>query len=79
MKTDLPDLTKEEIRRYRMMLHQALFCELEGQNLPSSAALLKQLIDYQKWLCKSHGPDSWFWARLSLKETINKAKLYSRM
>ncbi|GJQ81199.1 hypothetical protein Trydic_g23367 [Trypoxylus dichotomus] len=63
MRTDLPNLTKEEIRRYRMMLHQALFCELEEQNLPSSAALLKQLIDYQKWLRKSHGPDSWFWAR----------------
>lgn len=46
-----------------MPLHQALFCELEEQSLPSSAALLKQLIDYQKWLRKSHGPDSRIWAR----------------
>ncbi|KAK9704568.1 hypothetical protein QE152_g27799 [Popillia japonica] len=63
MREDLPVLTKEQIRRYRMPLHQALFCELEEKDLPSSAALLHQLIDYQKWLRKSHGPDSRIWAR----------------
>lgn len=58
-----------------MPLHHALFAELEEQSLPSSAAFLKQIIDYQKWLRKSHGPDSRIWARPRLRncpEILNK-------
>ncbi|KAK9704566.1 hypothetical protein QE152_g27798 [Popillia japonica] len=63
MRKDLPVLTKEEVRRYRLPLHQALFLELEEQNLLSSLAFLHQMIDYQKYMRRTHGPNSKLWAK----------------
>lgn len=59
---------------YRLQYHEALIKDLQEQNYPSSAAYLKQLVDYQEALRQEHGPDTKVWARPQLiksKEELN--------
>lgn len=62
------------ILRYRLPHHEYVLIELEEDGYVSSAAFLRQLIDFQEDLREQHGPDSIVCTRprlMTCNETID--------
>nr|XP_022909221.1 uncharacterized protein LOC111420467 isoform X1 [Onthophagus taurus] len=63
MRENLPVYTMNEIRRYRMPLHEAIEIEMDELQLTNAASFLRQLINYQEEMRRSNGPESKVWSK----------------
>lgn len=61
IKSNLPVLTRREIRRFRIPYHEALCLELDEDGFSEAALFLELLIKYQKNMREEEGPESFVW------------------
>ncbi|XP_044255981.1 tetratricopeptide repeat protein 29-like [Tribolium madens] len=66
LRDELPVLTLQEIRRFRLPYHEALLAELTESGYTSTAEFIKQLLDLQEKTRKKAGPGTHIWLRPQL-------------
>ncbi|KAK9875854.1 hypothetical protein WA026_009641 [Henosepilachna vigintioctopunctata] len=71
MRAKLPVLTREEILRYRLPPHEALLRSISQDGFHSTCEYIRQLITYQEYVRKLHGPDTSVWSKPRLLERMD--------